>query len=548
MAKIATEKAMLIVIVLVTVLVAAGVSAGVSTWLLNSGLEKQNATSLQGPKGDTGATGATGPKGDTGATGATGPTGATGTTGPKGDTGATGSQGPYLPDYDSGWMDISSKAGQYIILTHILNYSDILVDITGKATATSGVHQKYLGLTGYIPGWNMTYGGTGNDVGYSLVQTADGGYAIAGAYFLGTGASKVYLAKTDSFGNMQWNMTYGSAGIDYVGYSLVQTVDGGFASAGYAYSYAASNADVYLVKTDSAGSMQWNKTYGGTNNDRGYSLVQTNDGGYVIAGLTNSFGAGFSDVYLVKTDSVGSMQWNKTYGGTNIDDGYSLVKTLDGGFAIAGDTYSFGAGSSDAYSIKTDGDGNMQWNKTYGGIGNDVGYSLVKTLDGGFAIAGYTYSFGAGSSDAYLIKTDDSGNMQWNKTYGGTGDDEGLSIAQTNDGAYAITGFTYPFGAGGLDIYFVKTDASGNMQWSKTYGGTSNDVGYSLVKTLDGGFAIAGYAYSFGASSDVYMVKTDISGEFGLARTSSTTNTLTLYRGANDVYWNYVRVRIWKID
>jgi hypothetical protein len=239
------------------------------------------------------------------------------------------------------------------------------------------------------------------------------------------------------------------------------------------------------------------------------------------------------------------MEWSKTYGGTSDDTGYSLVQTADGGYTVAGTTGSFGAGDADVYLVKTDGSGNMQWNKTYGGTSADYGSSMVKTGDGGYAITGHTVSFGAGDADVYLVKTDGSGNMQWNKTYGGTSADDGRSVVQTVDGGYAVAGFTLSFGAGLMDIWLVKTDASGNMQWSRTYGGTDWDTGGSLVQTGNGGYAIVG-ATDFGAGSyDVCLVKTDV--ELGLAWTDSTADTITLYRGATDPYWNFVRVRIWKI-
>jgi hypothetical protein len=232
------------------------------------------------------------------------------------------------------------------------------------------------------------------------------------------------------------------------------------------------------------------------------------------------------------------------------DYGYYAVQTGDGGYALVGGTDSYGSGLADVYFVKIDSSGSMQWNKTYGGANDDFGRSLVRTTDGGYALAGYTTSFGFGSYDVYLVKTDVNGNFFWNKTFGGPNDDRGYSIVQTADAGYAIAGHTGSFGAGGVsDVYLVKIDALGNLQWSRTYGGTGYDIGYSFVLTADGGYAIAGSTYSYGAGNyDMYLVKTEVQGEFGVVRVDSTINTLTLYRGANDVYWNYVRVKIWKID
>jgi hypothetical protein len=250
-----------------------------------------------------------------------------------------------------------------------------------------------------IPTWSKTYGGGS---GNSVVQTSDGGYALA--YDGG-------LFKTDAYGTVLWNKTYGVG----VGYSVVQSSDGGYAIAGDTSSYGAGGSDVYLIKTDSLGNILWNKTYGGTGNERGSSVVQSSDGGYAIAGFTNSFGGGGPVVYLVKTDSAGNMQWNKTYGAI---DGNSVVQTSDGGYAIAGITMYYDAGSYPVlvYLVKTDAYGTMQWSKTYGVTSNPLskasaGYSVVQTSDGGYAIAGYTNSPGSGGSVGYLVKTDANGNV-----------------------------------------------------------------------------------------------------------------------------------------
>jgi hypothetical protein len=551
--------------IVIAILASSAISFGVFTQLMTGPAGLQGDTGEQGPKGDTGDTGPQGPAGATGATGATGAkgdkgdTGDTGSQGPKGDTGAKGDTGPEGPqgepggieasDYDSGWVDISDKASGYFTLTHNLDSTNVIVDITGKATADSGAHQRHLGLTGFIPGFEETYGGTNDEEGFSLVQTSDGGYAIASITFsYGAGYSDVWLVKTDANGTAQWNQTYGGINYDY-GYSLVQTSDGGYAITGFTLSYGAGSYDAWLIKTDANGNHQWNQTYGGTNTDWGLSVVETGDGGFAIGGYTDSYGAGGYDVWLVKTDSAGNEQWNQTYGGTGSDQGWSVVETGDGGFAIGGYTDSYGAGGNDFWLVKTDASGTAQWNQTYGGTEYDYGYSLVQTSDGGYAIAGWTMSYGAGNSDVWLVKTDANGSMQWSQTYGGTGSDQGSSLVQTSDGGYAIAIGTASFGAGNLDVWLVKTNAAGAVQWSQTYGGINRDAGYYVVETSDGGYAIAGFTKSYGAgNSDVWLVKTDIKGESGLAWTDSTANTVTLYRGKNDIYWNYVRVRIWKIN
>jgi predicted secreted protein len=552
MAKIAIAKGTLIVVIIVAVLVAGGVSAGVT--MITAGPQGPS-----GDTGDTGATGAAGPQGPKGDTGARGATGATGTTGATGSTGATGATGPaglgvspgslVTPAYDSGWINITSNAGQNIVLNHNLGISDVTVEILGRTTVTGGIQEKYLGLTPYTSGWTKVYGGAGSDVpDGNIVQTSDGGYAISGGTSsFGAGGFDSWLIKTDAFGNMEWQKAYGGA-LDDRANDMCKTADGGFALAGYTNSFGAGNSDFWLIKVNATGDVQWNQTYGGTGQDQAFSVFQTKDGGYAIAGNTNSSGAGGLDFWLVKTNSTGDMQWNKTYGGAGTDFGYCIIQAIDGGYAMVGYTNSSGAGGQDDWLVKTDASGNMQWNKTYGGTAGEQAFTVVQTTDGGYVITGLTSSFGAGGFDAWLFKTDASGNMQWNKTYGGTGTEYGIHASQTVDGGYVISCITTSFGAGGRDAWLIKTDASGNALWNRTYGGKNIDYPWSMVQTNDGGYIIAAATDSFGFGTvgvpDMMLIKIDR--EFGLAQIDSSANSITLYRGATDPYWNFVRVRIWK--
>jgi len=363
--------------------------------------------------------------------------------------------------------------------------------------------------------WSQTYGGTEKDGALSLVQTSDGGYAMVGyTCSFGAGEDDFWLIKTDEAGNMEWNRTYGGTGSD-IAISLIETSDGGYALVGYTESFGAGSDDFWFVKTDSSGNMQWNRTYGGTKGDYAFSLVETADGGYTIAGYTRSYGAGRDDFWLIHVDSSGNAEWNRTYGGWDDDGAIFLVQTSDGGYALVGMTESFGHGSDrdDFWFVKTDSSGNMEWTQTYGGPNNEYGFCLVQTSDGGYAMAGCTYSFGAGSHDSWLVKTDAFGNMEWNQTYGGTDADGTTSLIQTADGGYILAGSTKSFGAGDFDWWLIKTDGAGNMQWNQTYGGSGTDIASSLVETSDGGYAIAGYTFSVGAgNSDLWLVKTDEQG------------------------------------
>lgn len=276
-----------------------------------------------------------------------------------------------------------------------------------------------------------------------------------------------------------WSRTYGGEDTD-AAESVIQTSDEGYAIVGRTESFGVDLSGFWLVKTDSSGIMEWNRVYGGKS-ETAHSLVETADGGYAIVGQTQSFGAGFVDIWFVKTDAYGNMEWNKTYGGTDGDSGRSLLVTSDGGYAIAGHTFSFGAGNSDFWLIKTDEYGNMEWNRTYS---DGAAHALVETSDGGFALAG----------GALLVKTDAYGNMEWNQTYDGSI----RYLVATSDGGYAIAGTKND------DFWLVKTDAYGNMEWNRIYGGSGYDYANSLVAASDGGYAIAGEK-----SGDFWLIKTD---------------------------------------
>jgi len=353
--------------------------------------------------------------------------------------------------------------------------------------------------------WEKTFGGSDYDVGMSVQQTTDGGYIIAGATgSFGIGGSNVYLIKTDASGNELWSKTYG--GSDYVMARCVQqTTDGGYIIAGEIV-YEITGEDIYLVKTDASGTELWSKTFGMRTTDRAYSVQEANDGGYIIVGET-FVGGGSHDVWLIKTDANGNELWNKTYGGGGVDKGRAVKQTTDGGYIIVGATGSFGAGWVDTYLIKTDGNGNELWHKAFGGGGADGGHAVQQTTDGGYIIVGSTSSFGAGSYDVWLIRTDANGNELWSKTFGGSTWDYGHSVQQTTDRGYIISGFTGSFGAGNADVWLIKTNASGNQIWSKTFGGSEYDRGWSVQQTSDEGYIIAGDTDSFGSGgSDVYLI------------------------------------------
>jgi len=325
-----------------------------------------------------------------------------------------------------------------------------------------------------------------------------------------------------------WEHTYGGSD-DERGFSVQQTSDEGYITAGKTDSFGNGSFDVYLIKTDGSGEEQWSQTYGGTGDDVGASVQQTSDGGYIIAGWTYSFGNESSDVYLIKTDENGLEQWSQTYGGTNHDGGHSVQQTTDGGYIICGYTKSFGV-FHDAYLIKTDGNGIEQWSQTFDGYGSFDGFSSVQqTTDDGYIMCGYTdnYIDNYSDDDVYLIKTDVNGVEQWSQTYNFSNNEYGYSVDQTTDGGYIIVGTLEPLSGSIMSgIVLIKTDSYGNQQWYQYYSVSNYEYGESVQQTSDGGYIICGHSgYFVSNNQDVYLIKTDGEGVEQWSQTYGETDT-----------------------
>ncbi len=358
--------------------------------------------------------------------------------------------------------------------------------------------------------WTRTYGGGGYECANSVQQTADGGYVVAGGTeSFGAGGRDVYLVRTSSQGDTLWTRTYGGTGDDYA-FSVQQTADGGYIVAGSTYSFGAARGDFYLVKTDSLGDTLWTRAYGESYNDEwAYCVQQTAEGGYIVAGYICFFDATSCDFYLVKTNSQGDTLWTRIHGGRDYDEARSIQQTADGGYIVAGTTQSFGMGSWDFYLVKTDSQGDTLWTRTFGGSREDWAQSVQQTADGGYVVAGFTWTFTVNYHDFFLVKTDDEGNGLWTRTFGGRGQDWAYSVQQTADGGYVVAGTTESFGAGGRDVYLVRTSSQGDTLWTRTYGGIGDDWGNSVQQTADGGYIVVGLTAPVGADScDVYIVKT----------------------------------------
>jgi hypothetical protein len=349
--------------------------------------------------------------------------------------------------------------------------------------------------------WSTNYGGVYTEEAYSGVRTSDGGFAILGStYSFGAGDHDIYLLRLDSLGDTLWSKTYGGPATEY-GYDIQRTGDSGFIVVGITYSYGAGNGDVWLT-----GGVVWSRTYGGTGKDVGRS-VRAFSNGFIVGGGTNSFGYGYDDFYLIRTNSSGDALWTRTYGGGGGEVAFGTRPTPDGGFVMCGATGSFGVGYSSMYVVKTNGSGDTLWTNTYGGDRADLGYGIEVALDGGLVMIGATASFGAGEYDIYLVKTDPYGAFEWDQTYGGAMADQGFSVRPVSDGGYLIAGTTASYGSGKFDGMAIRTNPIGTVEWQRTYGGTNSDYCYYSV-TDNNAWVLIGHTFSYGAGgSDVFINK-----------------------------------------
>jgi len=352
------------------------------------------------------------------------------------------------------------------------------------------------------PGWFKHYGDTQDDMAFSIQQTSEGGYIVAGYNYAHTytyGGDDFAIYKLDSNGNKQWFKHYGGTGED-VASSIQQTSDGGYIVAGYTKSYTYGGRDFAIYKLNSSGNKVWFKHYGGTQDELAYSIQQTSDGSYIVAGRTDTYTHGGYDFAIYKLNSSGNKVWFKHYGGTEGDYAESIQQTSDGGYIVVGTTNSYSYGSRDFAIYKLNSSGNKIWFKHYGGTDSDYGDSVQQTSDGGYIVAGYTGSFTYGGYDFAIYKLNSSGNKVWFKHYGGTNHDVGESIQQTTDGGYVVAGYSNSFTYGNKDFAIYKLDSSGNKTWFKHYGGTQDDSGESIQQTTDGGYIVAGFTSSYSYS------------------------------------------------
>lgn len=356
--------------------------------------------------------------------------------------------------------------------------------------------------------WVKIYGDSDRDVAYFIQQTSDGGYVVAGGE-----DSDGYLRvlKLDSNGSIEWKAAY--RGSYYkIPLSFQQTSDGGYIFACHAGRYDVDDNytykdEIWVIKLNSSGGYDSTSSFGRFINNGEYARAfqPTDDGGYVLAGETRIYGAGGNDIWVSKLNSAGDVEWQMAYGGIENDRVSSLQQTNDGGYILSCDTQSFGS-SEDIWILKLDSMGNIEWQRNYGGIYEERASSVHQTNDGGYIFAGNTQSFGAGGGDIWIIKLSALGNIEWQQACGGTGEDRACSIQQTADGGYVVGGTTSSFGEGGDDFWILKLSQAGDIELQKTFGTNSGEIARTLRQTSDGGYIAAGSISSYGSGSSDFLV------------------------------------------
>jgi hypothetical protein len=382
--------------------------------------------------------------------------------------------------------------------------------------------------------WQKTFGGTYNEFAKSIQPTTDGGYILAGSTesFDGDvhgnhGNKDFWVVKLTRNGNIQWQKALGGYGYE-TAFSIQQTNDGGCIVAGQA---STNDGDVtgnhgyldfWVVKLDANGNLQWEKSFGGSSADFATSIHQTADGGYIVGGVTNSNDMqvsgnhGFSDEWVIKLNAAGKIQWKKTYGGSAGDNLSCIIQTKDGGYITAGGTNSNNGDVSGTHDIvygdfwitKLDKNGNLQWQKTFGGSDYESANSIVQTSDGGYIAVGWNRSKNGdikgnhGDYDLWVIKLNSNGTLKWQRSLGGRNGDFGYSIQETEGNGYIIAGGSDSNNGdvsgnhGREDFWIVKLDVSGNLQWQKSLGGSEYEEVRGIIQTKDGGYIAAGHTFS----------------------------------------------------
>lgn len=407
------------------------------------------------------------------------------------------------------------RYSQYIDLSYTYNSALDSFCLTAKKDSLS----YYITSTNKIPAIGecpFSSIAWGNSIGYeygeAVAQTSDDGYVVVGYSNSFGNGQEAFIVKYSSTGVPSWSKTWGGTGNDNFK-SIIQTSDGNFVVLGQSSSYGAGLVDVVLVKYSQNGEVIWNKTWGGANNDYSASILESNDNNYIVAGSTTSYGSG-GDMFIAKFNAAdGALSWSKTWGGTGADEAVSLIQDNSNNYLLTGFTNGFSVVGYDAIFIKLSSDGTFLWSRTWGGSGTEIAMSTIQASDNSYIATGYTNSFGSVGNDVFIVSIDTNGNFGWNKKWGGSGADTGLTAINTDDGNFIVYGRTGSLGAGNIDTFYFKFEINGTPIWGKTWGGGGYENANEIIKTDNGNFVATGYQSSWSSGDyDIYLIKFDSDG------------------------------------
>lgn len=371
--------------------------------------------------------------------------------------------------------------------------------------------------------------GPSSGQGHSLLINTSGNYIIAGSRYQGLSHHQFCAYEINQAGDTVRLSQYGTDSLDQAN-QIIQTFDGGYFLAGYTNDMISNYRNILLVRTTGNGDVIWSKAIGGQGQESATGVAQLNTGEFMICGRTNFNSHGLFDFLMVKVNADGDTMWTKIIGGSENEEAYSIQNTSDGGFIIAGYTESYPAGSKNCYLVKTDEFGDTTWTRSYGGVNDDYLHAVKQTADGGFIMTGVTNSIGVSTENMYVIRTNSIGDTLWTRSYGQIGRwSWGHDIIETADGGFAITGLIRTASPnGGSDLYLVKIDALGSVEWEHEFkiepSNTSytSSIGHSLIQMSDGGFAIAGRWFN-ASTFEVLLIKTEADGSVGIGEISNAT-------------------------
>jgi uncharacterized delta-60 repeat protein len=381
-----------------------------------------------------------------------------------------------------------------------------LLGTRGAASASGFGFTALTGIGG--PYWIGTLGDASADVGRGIAVDSSGNVYVTGyTNSQGAGSNDVLITKYNTSGTIQWQRTLGGAGSDF-GYGIAVDSSGNVYVTGPTLSQGAGGQDALITKYDTSGTIQWQRTLGGSSTDYGQGIAVDSSGNVYVTGYTDSYGQGNYDVLITKYNTSGTIQWQRTLGGSVLDPGYGIAVDSSGNVYVTGYTNSQGAGAYDVLITKYDTSGTIQWQRILGGSGNDIGYGIAVDSSGNVYVTGFTDSQGAGNSDVLITKYNTSGTIQWQRILGGTANDGGQGIAVDSSGNVYVTGYTNSQGAGSNDVLITKYDTSGTIQWQRTLGGSITDYGWGIAVDSSGTVYVTGQtASTSGTGINVLITK-----------------------------------------